>query len=355
MRDRAIDTPTAAAVERLLAGLVERDLASAVHALIGTRREVVLGRGAGAVDEGLGVPTERSLFDLASLTKPWVATLALVLDRSGELPLGLEIGEVFAAARRPLADRSLEELLRHRSGLEAWQPLYRRVADPQRVAVYLLDRASHRARCGTYSDLGYILWGLAAERQTGEALGRLLLSRVARPLGVAREVAVTPGPRRGVVACRLDNLREVELAAERGVRVAVGKVPEIGEPQDGNARFLGGLGGHAGLFASTRALWALGREWLDPGHLLDPRAITGALGGTGNYRLGWRRRRLRGSGGPHLSAAAIGHVGFTGGSLWLDPRADRIAVLLAHRATVGDDLSAARRRFHRLVTEPTVA
>ena len=291
-----------------------------------------------------------SRFDLASLTKPFTATLALALARRNLVPLELSLGEVWGKGVHPkLAEVSLESLLRHRSGLEAWTPLYRRLRKPQRVADFLLEGRALASRRQRYSDLGYILWGLSAERVLGVRLDRLIQRHVARPLGL-RGCGYRPSGTGSVVETRLGN--EVEIALAEGQGIAVGKRSgaRLGAPQDGNAAFLSGVAGHAGLFGSALHAYRLGREWLRPERVLSGSCRKRALGGSGAYALGWRRPTRRGSAGPALGPSSFGHVGFTGGSLWIDPDADRILVLLAHRSDTAVDLAAWRRRFHKLAT-----
>ncbi len=292
------------------------------------------------------VPAQISTrFDLASLTKPFTATLAAVLDRRGRLPLAAAVGEVWPEAHRDLARQPLAALLRHRAGFIPWTPLYHRCRGPDEVRPLLLSGRLLGARAGTYSDLGPILWGLAAEARLGRPLPDLLREHVLDPLDLGR-TGPSPGDRPEVAECPLTTAREVQLAAEQGLAIAELPAPAPGRVQDGNARFLGGLAGHAGLFASAPDLARLALEWLAPGRLLDRETVAGALSGRGRFALGWARRRVRGSAGPALGRAAFGHTGFTGGSLWLDPEAGRILVLLAHRTAVDVDLDPWRRRFH---------
>jgi CubicO group peptidase (beta-lactamase class C family) len=127
----------------------------------------------------------------------------------------------------------------------------------------------------------------------------------------------------------------------------------VGRPQDGNARFLVGLGGggvlgHVGLFGDARALWRLGVEWLAPGRLLKPEEVAAALSGGGPFALGWWRRTLRNSAGRALPPSAFGHTGFAGNSFWIDPERRRIYVLLASRIDPLMDMNRWRRRFHRV-------
>ncbi len=289
-------------------------------------------------------------FDYGSLTKPFVATLALVLEATGELSLETTIGDAWEGEHEvhpQLARRTLEELLRHRAGLRGWLPLYHLCRTPAEVAELLLGREDVLgARRGTYSDLGYILFRLTAERLLGRPLAPLLAERVLRPLG-ATGVEVTPDDQPDVAVSRLDTTKEVQLSLTQNPFVPNLGPPPPGLPTDGNARFLGGLAGHAGLFGPALDLWRLGAEWLRPRAVLTPEAVARALAGGGPTALGWWRRNLRGSAGPALPASAFGHTGYSGGSLWLDPEAGRVLVLLAHRAAAVP-INRRRRRFHTL-------
>jgi CubicO group peptidase (beta-lactamase class C family) len=388
--------PTPPALERLLDALVESGTVSAAVALAGGPRRIEWCRAVGWArgQPPSGQPAEAATwFDFGSLTKPFVATLALGLDRSRELLLATRVGEVFAGAHPALAARPLADLLRHRAGLVGWTPLYARCRSLAEVETLLLSGALLGARAGTYSDLDYLLWGLAAERALGRPLGVLVTERVLAPLDLAATTAVIPGDRPQVAESRMGTAREVELAARLGFAVAPLPPPPIGLPQDGNARFLasltapgaetargaqtagtapgagtasyagtaappaGALLGHAGLFGPASALWRLGAEWLAPCRLLQNDAVAAALappGGrpAGRFALGWWRRRHRGAGGPALSPLSYGHTGFAGGSLWIDPLQGRVFVLLAHRIAPASDMNRWRRRFHATATNP---
>jgi hypothetical protein len=141
------------------------------------------------------------------------------------------------------------------------------------------------------------------------------------------------------------------------VVVPVSAEPRRGVPQDGNARFLGGLAGHAGLFGTAASLWRLGREWLEPRTVLDRASVDAALDGGDRFALGWWRPKGHQNAGSEVSPRSFGMVGFTGGGLWIDPRGSergrhgRIAVLAAHRASPTFDMAPWRRRFHRLAAD----
>ncbi|HVS15758.1 MAG TPA: serine hydrolase domain-containing protein [Thermoanaerobaculia bacterium] len=316
-------------------------------------------RGRRVAEAVAGAASGETRFDLASLTKPVVATLATRLESAGRLDLATPIGDVLGQAHPGLAARSLEDLLRHRSGLRPWAPLYAlagsgsRSADPRDAL--LRDPRWSGARRGTYSDLGYLVLGRVLERALSTPLAAAVEVWVSAPLiagAGASGFLVQPGPRSGAAACALDTGREVQLAAALGLTVSPLGAPPRGRAQDGNARVLGGLPGHAGLFADLATVAALGRAWLGVGdrraRLLAPADRRRALAGGGGSARGWRRRRLRGSAGPALSASAFGHDGFAGGSLWIDPQRELVLTLLGHRTDPFMDLRPLRRAFHRL-------
>jgi CubicO group peptidase (beta-lactamase class C family) len=328
---------------------------SAGVGLLGTTGEVLAAAAVGhAIEDPPSLATPGTLFDLASLTKPVVATLALVLDERGLLPLDLPIGDVFSNSHPRLRKRRLGQLLRHRSGLAPWTPLFARCESRSETLDLLISGELVSAEGETYSDLGYILWGFAAEDRLGTPLAQLLQERLLLPLGI-HDMIPSPGPRPDVAQSRLSNEKEVELARDQGIRIAEVRQVPPGTVQDGNARFLGGLAGHSGLFGTASALWKLGREWLSPGRVLRGRDVAEALGHGERYAHGWWRRRTRGHAGPALSERAFGMVGFTGGSCWNDPDRDLVAVLLTHRTSPSFDMAPWRRRFHRLAVDVVAA
>lgn len=339
------------AIQRFLSELVAAGAVSCTVGLVANARRVVGWGAAGARVPGGDPPDLDTRFDLASLTKPIVATLGHVLDRRGALGWETTLGGVFPQADRALRHRRLHSLLRHRAGLVAWTPVATygvRAADEQLDALLTTTPALLGARPGTYSDLGYMLWARAAELATGAPLGALLAEHVLGPLAM-NSVGASPGPALDVAACGLDNAVEVALARGQGRRLAESDVWRHGEVHDGNARALGGLAGHAGLFGSARDLWRFAAAWLAPRGPVDEGSRARALGGRGPFAAGWARRRVAGSAGPALAAAAYGHTGFVGHSLWIDPVRRLVTLWLAHRLRVDTAGYAAHRRaFHAL-------
>ncbi len=347
-------------VRAFLDKAVASGVVSAAVALSGTAEEIEWEGAAGWARRDRAAETA-TRFDYASLTKPLVASLALVLDAEGALPLAARIGEVWPEAHPELARRPLSDLLWHRSGMAGWTPLYHRCRSVDE-ALGLIVRGGEEgelmgARAGTYSDLDYMLWGATAERRTGTLLADLLRSRLLGPLGLS-SVEASPGNQPDLAESRMGTGKEVALAALQGFTVPDLGPPPVGLPQDGNARFLAALGagggvcGHAGLFGGARDLWRLGAEWLAPGRVLKAEGVAGALKGGGPFALGWWRRTLHGSAGRALPPTAFGHTGFAGNSLWIDPQRRRVLVLLGSRLDPATDMHRWRRRFHTLAAAP---
>lgn len=336
-------------LEPFLNDWVKAGEVSTAAALVGRGAAVAGVSSAGAL-AGTSRAHPHTRFDLASLTKPITATLALALDSGGWLGLETPVATVFPRARSELRSILLCDLLRHAGGFVPWTPLYARCAHRGEALDLLLQGDLLGASRPTYSDLGYILWGMAAEERLQAPLGEVLERHLLSPLGLD-STAPSPGGLADVASCSLSNAREVELAAEQGFSLDPDPAPPRGIVQDGNARFLGGLAGHAGLFATLHDLFALAREWLHPGRLLREAAVRRALTGTGPYLLGWWRPAEALREPPFLSSEAFGHSGFTGTSLWIDPVQERTCILLAHRSSPNLDLTPRRRHFHRLCYE----
>jgi CubicO group peptidase (beta-lactamase class C family) len=301
---------------------------------------------AGWCDAARALPAKTTtVFDLASLTKPWVATLASVLDAAGDLPLATHVGELWPEAPVHLARVSGADLLRHRSGLRPWAPLYALCRDPAEVLEVLCDSRFAGASAGTYSDLGFVLWRALVERALARPVHELLASRAA---ALAEGLRQAPASGADVAWCDMGTGREVELARGLGIGIADLGPPRPGQAQDGNARFLGGIAGHAGLFGTVDALLRLGEVWLYDGAPLSTGAAAAALSDGGTFALGWWRRQPGAGAAPVLSPSSYGHTGFVGGSLWVDPERELVVAMLGHRRDPFLDLSPLRQGLHRL-------
>jgi CubicO group peptidase (beta-lactamase class C family) len=302
---------------------------------------------------------EQTPFDLASLTKPLCTALLLVLLEQ-ERALDLEApAEDYLDPWRQSAfgSRSLLDLARHSAGLPAWRPLYLR---ERSLDGYLESIAAERPATspGTvlYSDLGYIALGAVLERVSGSSLDRLFAHRVAAPLGLSGTGFATDAAEFAhAAATERGNEYERALAGEEGEGYAWPTEILRGLAHDGNARAIGGVAGHAGLFGPLEEVATIVREILRPERLpLSPGARRRLLeppDAAVGRSVGLVTAAASGAARGVLVDDAPGHTGFTGTSLWLDPAAGAAFILLTNRVhpvVPAESFQYLRRGFHRL-------
>jgi CubicO group peptidase (beta-lactamase class C family) len=214
-----------------------------------------------------------------------------------------------------------------------------------------------------YSDLGFILLGWLIARLMGTELDTLFRRQISEPLGLSSVAFVRlgnhPAPAgQGFVAGH--EVAPTERCPRRGHLVC-------GEVHDLNAFAMGGVAGHAGLFSDARDLGGIAGALVSAWHgdggadALVPREViqefwrpAGIAGST--WRLGWDGPSGPASqAGSNMSRAAVGHLGFTGCSLWIDPDRALSIVLLTNRVhpTVRDDPRF--RDFRRQVHDTALA
>jgi CubicO group peptidase (beta-lactamase class C family) len=303
------------------------------------------------------VPTsETTPFDLASLTKV-VATTTVVMDLidAGALDLDEPLTGFFPEWRGPDREAvSVRDLLEHSGGLPPRlldpPPTTRREFEHE-ICTMPLDYKP-RARA-LYSDLGFILLGMLAADRAGQSLAAAFDS-------VRERLAITDAAI-GTVSFRLTGpmKRHAAPTLPQDEDVRRGRVL-IGDVHDSYAAALKGVAGHAGLFGTAAGVAGFARAVLraargDTGgpHPFSPSRIlqfvTRSSVPGSSRALGWDTMLPTSSCGTRMSAAAFGHVGFTGTSLWIDPLRDRYFVLLTNRACGGGTLEQmrdVRRAFH---------
>ena len=292
-----------------------------------------------------------TLFDIASLTKV-VATTSLLLlaHHEGVCHLDDTLQHFYPQTRgTSLSSTTVRQLLAHTGGFAAWSPLYQALlpAGPvchldasaparrhQAVQNILQEPVVYPPGSQTlYSDLGFILLADIVETHYQQSLARLFAERVAQPLGLhctgyrpldgPSPLPTTPTAYAATEACPW-RTRVLE-----------------GEVHDENAWAMGGVAGHAGLFATAADLWRFAhalldtaagrRDWL-PAALLQEswRRHTTPPGTT--RALGWDTPTPgRSSSGDYFSEQSIGHLGFTGCSLWIDLVQQVTVVLCTNR------------------------
>jgi len=284
-------------------------------------------------------------FDLASLTKLFVSTVALELANRGLLPLDAPLIDVVGEWRRlPQSAITSRMLLAHTSGMHSGAD-YRALFDED-VERYVLLRelAAPPGERVIYSDLGMIALGVVIRRVTGLGL----------PAALARafpglSVGFTPPSR------EFRMIPATELDAWRG-RVQ-------GSVHDEKAHILNGVAGHAGLFGSARDVAALTEVFLAASagreqHVLAPEIARAAVREQAydpvlRRGLGWAMKTSDdNSCGRLYGSESFGHTGFTGTCVWADPERDLQALLLTNTVYFGrSDSRPLRAAFFEAVVE----
>jgi CubicO group peptidase (beta-lactamase class C family) len=239
---------------------------------------------------------------------------------------------------------TVRHLLSHSSGLPAHRPFWRQAAaaPSERRAISLLAaREPLEYEPGTravYSDLGFIVLGWLLERISGERLDVQARNQITTPLGLTATTFMSlsePEARARVLGEQ--SVAATQLCPERH-RVLIGEVDDL------NALAMGGIAGHAGLFSTaeelSRIAAALCRAWRGDGAGGDAlverdvvRAFWSPSGVAGStWRLGWDGPAAASSqAGTRFSRDGVGHLGFTGCSLWIDPARETWIVMLSNR------------------------
>lgn len=315
---------------------------------------------------GVLAPGEREVvldtpYDLASLTKSFVALTALRLAQRGELDLSAPIGDVLAEiADTPGGQSTLAQLLSHRAGLAAWGPLYASLPGAPgsaearqymlREAATRLDESYGRSK-SVYSDFGYLLAGETIARAARLRLDALVRREVTAPLGIHAHVryaaSLSPDSRRELAA----RAAPTEHCPQRDRLLR-------GEVHDENCWAYGGITGHAGLFGDAKSVLTFGLALLSALEglpaFVDQGILRWALTPRGpGYLVGFDSKSAEGSSaGALFSSRAFGHLGFTGTSVWCDPPRRLCAVLLTNRVHPTREniqIRTFRPRFHDLV------
>ena len=281
----------------------------------------------GWTDAYEGVSPERTIYDLASLSKVIGTTTAImVLYDQGRLDLNAPVARYLPAFSGGWKDSvTVRHLLTHRSGLPAGRDLWRLTHDPEQAKRLVLETPLEckPGQCFIYSDLGADVLGILAETVAGEPLDTFLQRTVFGPLGM-NDTEYRPA----------DSLRyrvaPTEVAPPRGY-------PLRGEVHDENAYALGGVAGHAGLFSTAADLSIFAQMMLNGGVYDGVRIVgdsTVALftrRTAGARALGWDTADGDGGSGNYLTSRAYGHLGYTGTSIWIDPDREMFVILLTNR------------------------
>ena len=295
--------------------------------------------GSPAVDAG-------TIYDLASLTKV-IATTALMTGElaSGRMRLNDRVRHWIGAwtgEERQIV--TLQDLLEHASGLPAHRPYYQSRLGRASFEIAICEEPlDYPPRSKSlYSDPGFMLLGFAIEHAAGETLDRQFDRWRDRELGADIELGYRPGDE------WIERIAPTEITPHGDTLRGV--------VHDENAAALGGVAAHAGLFGTAAAVGACARWWMKSPSL--PLFATKTAVPGSSRALGWDTMLPTSSCGTRMSAAAIGHTGFTGTTLWIDPASDLYVVILTNRVhptREGEGIQDVRRALHDAVFSMSVS
>jgi serine-type D-Ala-D-Ala carboxypeptidase len=297
--------------------------------------------------------TPDSVFDLASLTKIVATTsMAMILYELGLLDLDMPAVALvpeFAADNPRNPEVSIRMLLTHSSGLPAYEKLFlgAKTRDELLAAAFATQLTADPGTRTEYSDIGFIILGIALERLAEEPLDSFCRREVFGPLGMLHTAFHPPATWQGSIPPTVD---------DRTFRYRIIQ----GEVQDENASVMGGVAAHAGLFATASDLATFAHAMLQGGRpILRPETLAvftrreSAPPGT-TRALGWDTPSSPSQSGKHFSARSFGHLGYTGTSLWIDPERQLSVTLLTNRTwpdCANQAIKHLRPRFHDAVVE----
>ncbi|MGA7217301.1 MAG: serine hydrolase domain-containing protein [Candidatus Sulfotelmatobacter sp.] len=322
--------------------------------------------------------TPATLFDLASLTKVVATTpMAMLLYERGLLDLDAPVSAIIPEVIRDEGmdsrrrEITLRMLLTHSSGLPAYEKLFLEAGAREELlrCAFTTPLAADPATRAEYSDIGFIILGIALERLADESLDRFCQREIFAPLGMTETTFNPPAEIRNRIPPTAD---ETPSGADTLVRemspshMNPGVSPRStfrgriiqGEVQDENASVLGGVAPHAGLFSTAADLAKYAHAMLSGGRpILRPETVSlftrreSDPPGT-SRALGWDTPSSPSQSGKYFSPQSFGHLGYTGTSLWIDPTRNLSVTLLTNRTwpdCSNQSIKRFRPRFHDAV------
>ncbi|WP_437188418.1 serine hydrolase domain-containing protein [Planctomicrobium sp. SH668] len=301
---------------------------------------VAIGRSSGillekAYGERQSEPTQVSnsletVYDIASLSKPVsTASCIMILAERGKLDLNAAVSNYLPEfAQNGKEAITIHHLLTHTSGLIADNHIrdYEQGPTVAWEKICNLKLSKPVGEAFIYSDVGFITLGVLVERVSGQTLQEFSAENVFVPLGMT-DTTYVPGEQLGA--------RAAPQNQENGEWIK-------GVVHDPRARDMGGIAGHAGVFStasdlSRYARMVLGKGELDGVRAMQPETIERMLisrpvPGGGTRTWGWDRQTgFSSNRGDGMSDRSIGHGGFTGTGMWIDPEHDLYVIFLSNR------------------------
>jgi len=315
-------------IQKHLESCVKQGVFPGASWVIGNHNAILEKGSVGFLGNGLGPVREDSIFDLASLTKIFVALALMKQFEDGLLMFEDEVEHFLPSYKNsPLVGTTLFSLMTHTAPIPEGTGLYHRVKTREELleAIRTGPVRSNDPKKVLYTCEAFILLGEIASTIDSMSLDEVVRRRVLEPLGM-KETCYNPP------ASLIERIAPTEDCPLRGRLIR-------GEVHDENAGIMGGVSGNAGIFSTAQDMARLASAMLaslDNGAFLHKASAelmtrNHTLGMGENRGLGWMVATHGCSAGELLSPASFGHTGFTGTSLWIDPVRKLYAVLLTNR------------------------
>jgi len=304
-------------------------------------------------EEAAPTVTTGSIFDLASVSKVLATTtMAAVLYERGLLDLDAPVIAIvpeFARNEPRCRQVTFRMLLAHSSGLPAYEKLFMKAPSRDELlsAAFGVRLVSDPGTKAEYSDIGFIILGVALERIADEALDIFCQREIFGPLGMIHTTFNPAVELRNLIPPTVDDWTFRNRIIQ-------------GEVQDENTSAMGGVAGHAGVFSTAEDVATFAHAMLNGGlPILRPETLAiftkreeTPLGSS--RALGWDTPSSPSQSGKYFSAKSFGHLGYTGTSLWIDPDRLLSVTLLTNRTwpdCKNQTVKEIRPRFHNAVVE----
>ena len=308
----------------------------------------------------------KTIFDLASLTKPLATSLSILhLVQSGQVQLNQKISTIFPEISSDKADITIHQLLSHQSGLPAHRPYFEHLSNvsPQnrlkKLIKMIFDEPLVYQPGGKteYSDLGFMVLDAAIKRVSGYRLDSYLLHKILIPLGLTAPFFIDLFDKPNI---QKENFAATEKCPWR-------KKIMLAEVHDDNAYVLGGICGHAGLFGTAWDVYQLLNILLGIYHDHPSQKNAQVI-----LNRNWLRTFFQvpdgaqrplgfdipspqiSSSGTYFSSNSVGHLGITGTSFWIDLERSIIIILLTNRVHPNRDnikIRTFRPRIHDMIMQ----
>jgi len=347
----------ASAFSILLEAIAQRAFPGASVAITYQGRMVALkALGHFTYEAGSRIVSPATLFDLASVSKVVATTaMGMILYERGLLdldaPLAAIVPEFITDADKDPRrhDVTLRMLLAHSSGLPAYEKLFLRAKSRDELlrAAFSVPLSASPGTRAEYSDIGFIILGIALERLADESLDRFCQREIFSPLAMTGTTYNPPAEIRAQIPPTADD------------RTFRGRIIQ-GEVQDENASALGGVSGHAGVFSTAGDLATFAHSMMSSENpIVRPETLAvftrreSVPAGT-SRALGWDTPSAPSQSGKYFPQNSYGHLGYTGTSLWIDPERQISITLLTNRTwpdCSNQAIKQVRPKFHDAVIE----